>query len=289
MEHYQTGTPLNWSTIQNGAPYKLAYGKYKPASLPFTSLHFAEGCACPLPVPGSGQIHDIALYHVSFTSDWGWSQREYPGAPILNLHGADPMSKIVDYYFTASSPWAFLGHARFSEIASRHNATVNHKPVDLINTIFPNSDGLPLKQRSPARQAYRLTELRRWSTFLGIGMNLQPAHFPSKTLTADYVITAAVVQGEDPTALIQGIMEALWIEEADIDDLAALREIAIRRGYNKLDFLEQSESPDVLARYEANTNEALERGVFGAPSYIIGDDLLWGQDRVDFVERILAA
>jgi len=199
------------------------------------------------------------------------------------------MSKTVDYYFTASSPWAFLGHARVSEMASRHNATVNHKPVDLIKSIFPNSDGLPLKQRSPARQAYRLTELRRWSTFLGIDMNVQPTHFPAKTLFADHVITAAVVQGEDPTALVQGIMEALWIEEADIDDPATLRDVATRRGYGNLDFLAQGENPDVLARYKTNTDEALERGVFGAPTYIIGDELLWGQDRIDFLEGILAA
>ena len=199
------------------------------------------------------------------------------------------MSKSVDYYFTAASPWAFLGHARFSEIASRHNATVNHKPVDLLNGIFPSTGGLPVKKRSPARQANRLAELRRWSAFLGIDMNLQPKHFPAKTPTADHVITAAVVQGEDPTALVQGIMESLWIENGDIDDPATLRDIATRRGYGKLDFLAQTESPDVLARYEAHTSEALERGVFGAPTYVVGDELLWGQDRVDFVERILAA
>ena len=199
------------------------------------------------------------------------------------------MSKTVDYYFAAASPWAFLGHARFSEIASRHHATVNHKPVDLINAIFPNTGGLPLKKRSPARQANRLAELRRWSAFLGIDMNLQPKYFPAKTSTADHVIVAAVLQGEDPTALVQGIMESLWIENADIDDPATLRDIATRRGYGNLDFLAQAQSPEVLTRYEANTSEALERGVFGAPTYVIGDELLWGQDRIDFVERVLAA
>jgi 2-hydroxychromene-2-carboxylate isomerase len=197
------------------------------------------------------------------------------------------MSKTVDYYFTAASPWAFMGHARFSEIASRHNATVNHKPVELINAIFPTTGGVPVKKRSPARQANRLAELRRWSAFLGIDINLQPTHFPSKTLAADHVITAAVVQGEDPTALVQGIMESLWIENEDIDDPVTLRDVATRRGYGNLDFLDQRESPEVLARYEANTNEALERGVFGVPTYVIGDELLWGQDRIDFVERIL--
>ncbi len=199
------------------------------------------------------------------------------------------MTKAVDYYLTAASPWAFLGHARFSEIASRFGATVNHKPIDLVSGVFPHTGGLPVKKRSAARQAYRLAELRRWSARFGIDMNLQPRHFPSKTPLADHVITSAIVQGEDPTALIQGIMESLWVENKDIDDPATLRDVAITHGYRNLDFLEQTASPSVLARYEANTKEALERGVFGVPSYVIGDELLWGQDRLDFVERILAA
>ncbi len=199
------------------------------------------------------------------------------------------MTKTVDYYLTAASPWAFLGHARFSEIASRFNATVNHKPIDLVSGVFPHTGGLPVKKRSAARQAYRLAELRRWSALFGINMKLQPTYFPAKTPAADHVITAAVVRGEDPTELIQGIMESLWVEDKDIDDPATLRDVAITHGYGNLDFLEQTASPDVLARYEANTKEALERGVFGVPSYVIGDELLWGQDRLDFVERILAA
>ena len=199
------------------------------------------------------------------------------------------MPKTVDYYLTAASPWAFLGHARFSEIASRFNATVNHKPLDLVSGVFPHTGGLPVKKRSAARQAYRLAELRRWSALYGIDMKLQPTYFPAKTPLADHVITAAVVQGEDPTALIQGIMESLWVEDKDIDDLDTLRDVATRRGYDNLDFLGRRESPDVLARYEANTKEGLERGVFGVPTYVIGDELLWGQDRLDFVERVLAA
>ena len=90
-------------------------------------------------------------------------------------------------------------------------------------------------------------------------------------------------------SIADGIMESLWIENKDIDDLATLRNVATRRGYGNLEFLDQRESPEVLARYEANTKEALERGVFGVPTYVIGDELLWGQDRLDFVERILAA
>ena len=199
------------------------------------------------------------------------------------------MSKTIDYFLTAASPWAFLGHERVSEIAARFNAKVNHKPLDLVGGVFPHTGGVPVKQRSAARQAYRMAELRRWSGLYGIDMKLQPNYFPPKTPLADHAITAAVVQGEDPTALIQGIMESLWVEDKDIDDLDTLRDVATRRGYTNLDFLDQRQSADVLARYEANTKEGLERGVFGVPTYIIGDELLWGQDRIDFVERILAA
>ena len=199
------------------------------------------------------------------------------------------MPKTIDYYFTAASPWAFFGHARLHETAARHGATINHKPMDLIHTVFPGTGGLPLKKRSAARQAYRLTELRRWSAFLGIEIHLQPTHFPARTLTADHAIIAAIVQGEDPGELALGIMHSLWVDNKDIDDPDAIREVAKSRGYQNLDFLAQVDSPEVLERYAANTREAIERGVFGAPGYIVDGELLWGQDRMEFVDRILAA
>ena len=87
------------------------------------------------------------------------------------------MSKQVEYFLAPQSPFVYLGHARFVAIANRHNAQVLLKPADL-GKVFAVSGGLPLAQRPPQRQAYRLIELERWSKFLDIPMNLHPTYFP---------------------------------------------------------------------------------------------------------------
>src|ERR1700676_4660004 len=106
---------------------------------------------------------------------WRW-----PGSsPPISRSDSRPgrtMAKIVDYYFTPVSPYTYLGHARFLEIAATHHGTIAVKPVDH-GRIFPVSGGLPLKQRAPQRQAYRLIELERWSTHLGKPLKVKPKFF----------------------------------------------------------------------------------------------------------------
>jgi len=87
------------------------------------------------------------------------------------------VDKVIDYYFFANSPYAYLGHRRFGEIARGAGATIRVRPVDATR-IFPISGGLPLAKRAPQRQAYRLVELKRWRDFLGVPLNLQPKFFP---------------------------------------------------------------------------------------------------------------
>lgn len=85
---------------------------------------------------------------------------------------------IIDYYMSHNSPWAYLGSRRFADIAARAGATVQVRPVDF-GRIFPQSGGLPLPKRAPQRQAYRLVELGRWSSHLGVPLTLHPKAFPS--------------------------------------------------------------------------------------------------------------
>src|SRR6185436_5116132 len=98
--------------------------------------------------------------------------------------------KVVDYYMTPSSPWTYLGHARFAEIAKHHGAQIKVKPVDF-GVIFPQSGGLPLPKRAPQRQAYRLMELRRWKEHLGVPLVVQPKYFPVDATAAACLISAA--------------------------------------------------------------------------------------------------
>ena len=191
------------------------------------------------------------------------------------------MTKNVDYYFTPTSPWTYLGHERFSQIAKRHAAAVAVKPVDY-GVVFPQSGGLPLGKRAPQRQAYRLSELARWRDFLGVPLNLQPRFFPADPISAACIICAAPAGRR--IAITADFLRAVWVEERNIADIGVLTEIAARH--------DVADAPAAIVQgkaiFERNTQEALTRQVFGAPTYALRDELFWGQDRLDFLDRALA-
>lgn len=194
----------------------------------------------------------------------------------------------VDYYFATISPWAFLGHERLVALAREHRATINVKPINF-GDVFPASGGLPLSKRAPQRQAYRLAELKRWSEFLGVPMNIKPKFFPANgDVAAHWVLAADELGAGKSLALYGAIGRALWCEERDIADAATLAQIAGEGGLDARAVGDRAQSPDIQARYATLTKEAIDRGVFGAPTYIYQDELFWGQDRLDFLGRKLA-
>jgi carboxymethylenebutenolidase len=198
------------------------------------------------------------------------------------------MAKHIDYYFATVSPWAYLGHDRLVSIARKHGATIAVKPINF-GDVFPASGGLPLSKRAPQRQAYRLVELKRWSEFLGAPINLQPRYFPANGDLAAYWVLAAAEEGAaQALALYGAIGKALWVEEGDIADAATLAAVARSVGQDAEALGARAQAPDISARYAALTKEAIDRGVFGAPSYIVDGELFWGQDRLDFLDRKLA-
>lgn len=193
----------------------------------------------------------------------------------------------VDYYFTPVSPWAHLGHARFAQLLRDTGSTVSVMPVDY-GQVFPISGGLPLPKRAPQRQAYRLVELRRFSQHLGLPMNIQPQYFPvAGDDAARLIITVNQHDGTDAALAISGaIFRACWAQQrnmADADTLAAL----LAECNLPAQRLAQSRGADVQEVYEANTRQAIDAGVFGAPSYVVNGEIFWGQDRLDFLERHL--
>ena len=198
------------------------------------------------------------------------------------------MRKQIDYYFTPISPFVYLGHERFREIARKHGATVAVKPINL-GQVFPVSGGLPLSKRAPQRQAYRLVELRRWSSYLRMPLNLQPKHFPvSGDLAAHWVLAALEQDVEAALDLIGAFGRAVWAEERNIADPETLAEIARAHSRDPDALRERASAPDIGMRYAVLTQEAIDRGVFGAPTYVFGGELFWGQDRLDFLDRALA-
>jgi 2-hydroxychromene-2-carboxylate isomerase len=200
------------------------------------------------------------------------------------------MALTIDYYFSPNSPWTYLGHQRFAEIAKAAGATVNVLPVDLGGKVFPVSGGLPLPKRAPQRQAYRLVELKRFSEFLGQPMNLQPTFFPvGADDAAKLIIAVDLNEGSDAAMELTGrILRGVWVEQKNIADPRALAALLADQGLPARR-LDDAMSQTVHERYEADSQRAIEAGVFGAPSYVIDGEIFWGQDRLDFVQRRLAA
>lgn len=199
------------------------------------------------------------------------------------------MSHSVDYYFAPQSPWAYLGHQRFHNILKKSGAAVRVMPFDLGGKVFPISGGLPLGQRAPQRQAYRLTELERFSKWLGAPLHLKPTFFPvSGDDAAKLIIAVDMAMGADEAMNISGaILSAVWSQQRNIADEKTLAEL-LHEQHLPAACLEQTYSQAVHERYESYTQMAIDAGVFGAPSYVLADEIFWGQDRLDFVERALA-
>lgn len=199
------------------------------------------------------------------------------------------MGRTVDYYFAPQSPWAYLGHQRLAEIVQRTGAAVRVMPIDLGGKVFPISGGLPLGQRAPQRQAYRLVELQRYSEFLNVPLNLKPKYFPvGGDDAARLIIAADLAHGAAAAmAIAGGILAACWAQERNLADDKVLAELLHEQNL-PASLLEQSHSQAVQVRYETYTQAAIDAGVFGAPSYVVDGEIFWGQDRLDFVERALA-
>jgi len=198
------------------------------------------------------------------------------------------MGLVVDYYLSPQSPWTYLGHDRFMAIAKAAGAQVNVRPMDL-GQVFPASGGLPLPKRAPQRQAYRLVELRRFAEHLALPLNLRPKFFPvAGDAAARLIIAVDAHEGSDAALALAGaLLRAVWAEERDIADARELAALlaALQLPAQRLD---DAQAPAVQARCAAESQRAIDAGVFGAPSYLVDGELFWGQDRLDFLQRRLA-
>ena len=196
----------------------------------------------------------------------------------------------IDYYISLNSPWTYLGSARFIEHVSAHNATVTTKPTRFAD-VFAQTGGLPLPKRAPERQAYRMMELKRWRDELSIPLVFEPKNFPSDETLGSRLVVAAGLTGQDAARLSSEIGRSLWEQDKNIGDWAVLKEAAGRAGMDA--DVVRAAGPDdeeLDAVVTRNTEEAVARGVFGAPSYVFEDgEIMWGQDRVHFVAKKLAA
>lgn len=192
----------------------------------------------------------------------------------------------IDYYFAAISPFTYLAGHRVEGIAARHHATIAYKPLDPM-ALFPRTGGQVPKDRHPARMAYRAQELQRWSAVLNMPLNLKPAFWPTNPAPASYAIIAAQkVGGGDLGGLVHAVTRAVWAEEKNVAEDDVIKGLLVAYGFD----------PGIADRfmlmaaetYASNLEEAVSRGVFGAPFYCVGEEMFWGQDRLDHLDLHLA-
>jgi 2-hydroxychromene-2-carboxylate isomerase len=197
------------------------------------------------------------------------------------------MSKAVTVYYSLQSPWTYLGWARLRELVERTAADARYRPIQS-GPLFQASGTLPLPKRPRQRQAYRLMELRRWRDHLAVPLNLHPKYFPVDEALAARMVIAHRQRGGDIAALSQAMLTGVWAEERNLADRDTLLEIAREQRADGPALLAAADGEAAQSEYQANTHAAIEHGVFGMPTFVIGDELFWGQDRLDFVTRALA-
>lgn len=192
----------------------------------------------------------------------------------------------IDYYFATLSPYCYLAGLRLEEVAQKHGATITYKPFDII-AAFARTGGTPPKDRHSSRIEYRAQELPRQARKLGMSFHLQPAHWPTNGAPAAYAFIAAQnAGGGDLGKLAHVITRAVWADQKDIAEDDVIRACLTEAGFDPK--LADSGLLEGAETYSRNLEEAVERGVFGAPFYIVGQERFWGQDRIADLDLHLA-
>jgi 2-hydroxychromene-2-carboxylate isomerase len=192
----------------------------------------------------------------------------------------------IDYYFSLISPYAYLGHDAVQDVARGTGATLVYRPVRIFE-LFDANGGLPLGQRAPARQRYRLIELQRWRDARGLPLNLQPRHFPTDPGLADRCIIALVEAGEIPAAYVGSAFRAIWAEDRDIADPEVVGTLLEAQGFDAARIIDAADGQAAQSVYRQNTEAAIAADLPGLPGYVLNGEPFWGQDRVDALRDAL--
>jgi 2-hydroxychromene-2-carboxylate isomerase len=194
----------------------------------------------------------------------------------------------IEYFYASYSGFAYLGSARFYEIATAANRNIIHRPIDLrvvVKAAAPSAFG----QRSKAHIDYYFgREIARWSEHRNAPiMDGTPTHHANDITLSNCTLIAGIEQGHNIDQLAHAMLHAHWREDADLDNPDTLLEICNSVGLDANSLLDLAIRPEIKAIYKANTQEAIDRSVFGSPTYFIDGDMFYGQDRLEMIERAL--
>lgn len=192
--------------------------------------------------------------------------------------------KVITYYYSAHSAYAYLGAAELQRIANAAGWRIDHRPFDFLPVVAA-AGGLPVAQRSPAHIAYFFgRELIRWAEWRDLPiLRHRPTYHDNSLAPASGMILAA----PNPCALSAAILHAHWVADADIANQSTLVTIADALDLDGQALYDEGQTVKIQAQFAANTDAAIARDVLGSPTYVVGGDMFYGQDRLQMVARAL--
>lgn len=197
------------------------------------------------------------------------------------------MQNTVEFFFDFGSPTTYLAHTQLPQLALDTGAKVVYRPMLLGGVFKATGNASPVTV--PAKGRWMGADIARFATRYGVPFAHNP-HFPINTLTL--MRGATGIQMRDPQALmryVDAVFQAMWVQPRNMGDPAVVGEVLAAAGFGTEAFMALVSDPEVKAQLVATTEEAVARGAFGAPTFFVGDQLFFGQDRLDFVRQALAA
>lgn len=197
------------------------------------------------------------------------------------------MPKTVEFFFDVGSPAAYLAWTQLPAIARDTGATIAYKPFLLGGVFQATGNRSPMEVSAKGR--YLQADLERFAQRYGVPFRHNP-HFPINTLALMRMVLG--LQLREPQRMVpfvDAIYRAIWVDGKDMNDPAVAGAVIRQAGFDPGKLLALAADPAVKDELKAVTQEAVARGAFGAPTFFVGKDMFWGQDRLDFVKEALQA
>ncbi len=189
--------------------------------------------------------------------------------------------KKLEFFFDLSSPYSYMAATQMKPLAEKTGAELVWRPM-VLGAVF-KATGNEMPARVPAKARWMGNDLMRWATHYGVPFRFS-SHFPANAIKAMRLVLVDDARAGD--VALAGF-SAMWADDRDLTDEAVLRSIAQMGGLDPAAAMQAIETPAIKEKLRANTDEAVARGAFGAPTMIVGDELFWGNDRLHFVEAAL--
>ena len=193
--------------------------------------------------------------------------------------------KSVEFYFDLGSPYSYLAYYRLLQMAEQQEIQIVYKPILLGGVFKATGNRSPIE--IPVKGAYSILDMQRWAEYYQIPMQMNP-HFPMNTLTLMRILTGVqLLSLEKFEQVLKLLFDAMFGTPQNLNEPTVLAEVLEPSGFSVEDIMSMVQSDVVKQKLITETEQAIQRGIFGAPTFFVGDEMYWGQDRLHFVEQAL--